>query len=36
MMMEENESLKVKNKDLKEKLNKYEMKKFEFLNLFDD
>ena len=36
LIIEENGSLKAKNKDLKEKLNKYEMKKFEFLNLFDD
>ena len=35
-MIEENESLKLKNEELQVKLNKYEMKKFEFLNLFDD
>ena len=35
-IIEENESLKLKNNELQTKIDKYQMKKFEFINLFDD
>ena len=35
-IVEENKSLKVKNQELQSKVDKYHMKKFEFISLFDD